>query len=391
MSELQLSLLLLGVLGIVAVMLFNRWQEKKYRKQSEKMFSGGRQDVLFDEPADKAAEAPARNVAVERIEPSFDQSAAIARKDEPAHEHRAPPQTAQVATATERAPGVPTTAAPAAAKAEEMAPATSIDETIDLIGVIRVEQPVSANAVNDMSARTQSFSKPVRWQGLEAGRWTEIAVGGQYGELRMALQLADRRGPVTSGDISRFIALAKQFAVEVGGAGETEAEDSAAERATDLDGFCADVDVEIGVNLVTNGDHTMPATKIRALAEAGGLKLSGDGVFSLNDEHGIPLFTLRNSEPRPFVPDHVKNITTHGITLLLDVPRVAHGVQAFDQMLQLARHIAHALGGEVVDDNRKPLTDAGADSIRRQLGLIYRQMSGYGIPAGSPLALRLFS
>ena len=56
MSELQLSLLLLGALGIVIVLLFNRWQERKYRKQAEKMFSGGRQDVLFDEPAGKTDE-----------------------------------------------------------------------------------------------------------------------------------------------------------------------------------------------------------------------------------------------------------------------------------------------------------------------------------------------
>jgi FtsZ-interacting cell division protein ZipA len=130
---------------------------------------------------------------------------------------------------------------------------------------------------------------------------------------------------------------------------------------------------------------------VRALAEAAGLRLEAEGGFHCYDEHGVSLFTLRNSEPRPFLLDQVRYITTHGITLLLDVPRVAHGVQVFDQMLTLARHIAVTLGGEVVDDNRKPLTDAGADSIRRSLGLIYRQMDGFGITAGSALALRLFS
>ena len=406
MSELQLSLLLLGALGIVVVLLFNRWQERKYRKQAEKMFSGGRQDVLFDEPAGKTDEPvqkstvepvrksptePAKKTSLERIEPSFDTATPVAVDRQADREPAAASRTAPAAQApADRHP--PHGLAPApVAQAEAAKRHGSIDPAIDLVGVVRVGQSASAAVVNDLVARAQTFSKAVHWEGLQAGRWSDIYPSGQYSELKMALQLADRRGPATSADISRFIALAKQFAVELGGTGETEAEDSAAERATELDGFCADVDVEIGVNLVTKDSHLMPATKIRALAEAAGMKLGSDGVFHLHDDHGAPLFTLRNSEPRPFVPEQVKNLNTHGITLLLDVPRVAHGVQAFDQMLRLGRQIAVSLGGEVVDDNRRPLTDSGADSIRRQLGLIYRQMDGFGIPAGSALALRLFS
>lgn len=387
MSELQLSLLALGAIGIVAVVLFNRWQEQKYRKQAEKMFSGGRQDVLFDEPARKTAEDPARRTATERIEPSMGPTPVVADSD-PA----AVPSSAVAASHTpvERSPA-PAPVLLRTPRVEMPVSGSTVDETIDLVGVIQPGAPISVDAVNGLMARAHTFSKPVRWEGLEAGRWSPIAAPGQYAELRLGLQLADRRGPVASADISRFISLAKQFATELGGTGQTEAEDSAGERATELDGFCADVDVEIGVNLITKDDHGMPATKIRALAEAAGMKLDGEGVFHLKDERGAPLFTLRNSEPRPFIADQVRNISTHGITLILDVPRVGHGVQTFDQMLRLGRHIADSLGGEVVDDNRRPLTDAGADSIRRQLGLIYRQMDGFGIPAGSPLALRLFS
>jgi len=417
MSDLQLSLILLGVIGVVGTYAFNRWQERRYRKQADKMFSGTRQDVLFDDPpGTRARSAPSRT---ERIEPSL----AADSVAEPARSAAAQAQVSSAYSATNDEDGsapVPAAAAPSrtdsattrqahtAAPLRASYPPRSIPQTpavspaqpvraglinqdIDLVGVIRSAVPVSYQDVQSLQARAQTFGKTTQWEGLDDGHWQEIAVESRYNELRVGLQLADRRGPLYAADISRFISLVKQFAAELGGTAQCEAESSAVGRASEMDAFCADVDVEIGVNLVAQGSVAFPATKVRALAEAAGLRLEAEGVFHCYDEHGVKLFTLRNSEPRPFLLDQVRYITTHGITLLLDVPRVAQGVQVFDQMLALARHVAATLGGEVVDDNRKPLTDAGADSIRRSLGLIYRQMDGFGIPAGSALALRLFA
>jgi FtsZ-interacting cell division protein ZipA len=61
------------------------------------------------------------------------------------------------------------------------------------------------------------------------------------------------------------------------------------------------------------------------------------------------------------------------------------------EMTRLADAFAKALGGQVVDDNRKPLTEAGFASIRRSLERVFHDMEANGIPAGSPLARRLFS
>jgi len=385
MSELHLSLLIVGLIFIVAVFLFNYWQERKYRKQTEKMFRGEQQDVLFATPGNKGGD--------ERIEPSLQTTYAAVEVGQAATNAAHPHHHEAVVARGMALPDEDDEPVAVSADESPVEPAKSrllIDEAIDLIGVLQVNPPLASDRVKALMVRAQTFSKSVRWEGLSAGRWTDIANNQQYGELRLALQLADRRGPTTEAEISRFIALVKQFAVELDGDAHTETEESATARATELDEFCADVDVEIGVNLVAN-DHAMPGTKLRALAEASGMKLNNEGVFQYHDEHGALLFTLRNSEPRPFTPDLVKNITTRRITLLLDVPRVAQGVHAFDQMLQLGRQIAGALGGNVVDDNGKALTDSGADSIRRQLQVIYREMDGFGIAAGDAVALRLFS
>jgi FtsZ-interacting cell division protein ZipA len=60
-------------------------------------------------------------------------------------------------------------------------------------------------------------------------------------------------------------------------------------------------------------------------------------------------------------------------------------------MVRVAEIFATTLGGQLVDDNRKPLTEAGLASIRRSLEDIVRQMESQGIPAGSALAQRLFT
>jgi FtsZ-interacting cell division protein ZipA len=122
------------------------------------------------------------------------------------------------------------------------------------------------------------------------------------------------------------------------------------------------------------------------------LKLNPDsGVFQSVNERGEVQFVLANLEPRAFTPEQIKNLTTQGLTILLDVPHVAEGTKVFQHMMQLARSLADSLGGEVVDDARKPLTNTGAEAIRMQLAEITRRLAERGIPAGSRLAQRLFS
>jgi FtsZ-interacting cell division protein ZipA len=57
----------------------------------------------------------------------------------------------------------------------------------------------------------------------------------------------------------------------------------------------------------------------------------------------------------------------------------------------LAKQMASSLGGQVVDDNRRPLSDAGIARIKQQLADIYAQMEARQIKSGSVRALRLFS
>jgi FtsZ-interacting cell division protein ZipA len=161
--------------------------------------------------------------------------------------------------------------------------------------------------------------------------------------------------------------------------------------ARELDEFCADVDVAIGVNVVAPPGTKFAGSRIRALAESAGLRLEPHGVFHYADSAQQTLFTLDNHEPAPFLPEQVKQLTTSGVTLLLDVPRVANGPAALELMLRVAADLAEGLGGTLVDDNRVPLTEKSVTAIQQQLAAIHVRMQDRGIAPGGARALRLFS
>ena len=84
-------------------------------------------------------------------------------------------------------------------------------------------------------------------------------------------------------------------------------------------------------------------------------------------------------------------MVTRGLTLVIDVPRVAGGSAAFDRMMRTANDLAAELGGDVVDDNRAPFGTEAAVIIRGQIEQFQARMDEVGMPAGGPLAQRLFA
>ena len=81
---------------------------------------------------------------------------------------------------------------------------------------------------------------------------------------------------------------------------------------------------------------------------------------------------------------------TSGVVLVLDVPRVADPLRAFDHMKLAAKRIAHTLDGELVDDNRRPLDDAALAAIRQQVQSATDALLTCRIDPGSLRAHALF-
>ncbi|HET7770961.1 MAG TPA: cell division protein ZipA C-terminal FtsZ-binding domain-containing protein, partial [Chloroflexota bacterium] len=103
---------------------------------------------------------------------------------------------------------------------------------------------------------------------------------------------------------------------------------------------------------------------------------------------GMPEFVIRRLED----PQHKAGANYYpGLTFAMDLPHVNDPAATLKVMVGVAESFAAKLGGQVVDDNRRPLTEAGLASIRRSLEKVVNDMEAHGVPAGSALARRLFA
>jgi hypothetical protein len=271
-----------------------------------------------------------------------------------------------------------------------------LDPVIDYVVEVELAAPQdSAGLHAELNALAADWGKPVLVAAYDAaaGEWHAAGTHGStpYSQLRFAVQMSNRAGCIGQEQLTAFRDGVQNWAQR--GAGRVKCLDIelAHAMAVQLDRFCADVDIAIGINVVTRDANPFSGTKIRALAEAAGLRLESDGVFYLRGDNGETLFTIDNHEPMPFVPEQIKTLSTTGVTFLLDVPRVADALREFDAMLAMARNFATTLGGTLVDDNRAPLSEDAIGKIRHQLTGILAKMEAGQIAAGGARALRLFS
>ena len=255
-------------------------------------------------------------------------------------------------------------------------------------------QLISTAAVTEkFSAAHQGFSKYSRllawnpatqaWMGIDGADFQAI-------HFRAGIQLVDRQGAIDAAELARFQTSALAFAGECGLVAEGNDALEPQERARKIDDFCCDVDIQIVLHLVSR-DKPFAGTKIRAIAEAEGFEFDGSGLFKRFDEAGNCLFSLSNGEGGLFRLDTIKDTTSGSISLQFDLPRVPGGIASFDQFCALASRFSTALGASLVDDNRVEIGSGALKSIRDQVGQVQARMSMAGFPAGSPVALRLFS
>ncbi|PKO42133.1 MAG: cell division protein FtsZ [Betaproteobacteria bacterium HGW-Betaproteobacteria-4] len=405
MTELQLGLIGLGATAVVGVFGYNKWQEYRQRKVAEAVLKPHHADILLDDGP--AASTPP---AVERSEPetSVETLAQSHERVEPVFvdPHPTMPSDDMVAApADEPTPEAPVFASPAevapepADDAPELPaielPAELLDPRLEFIVAMELVEAVSAmDIIHSQRPALVRLSKPVHWVGYNerSREWERLAADSELKvrRLRVGLQLVNRLGPLAEGDINTFITAMNALADELMAVADMPSS-RVLEQAAEIDQFCAAVDLEIGLNLVSRGS-AFSGTKIRALAEAAGMVLGMSGVFTRYDDSGRVLFSLQNYENAPFTAESLRTMTTHGLTFLLDVPRVDHGERTFMQMTEIAKRFAETLNGALVDDNRQPLSDSQLDHIRREfIGKPQATMASFSLTAGSPQALRLFS
>lgn len=419
MTELQMGLIGLGVAAVFGVFGYNKWQEMRQRKVAEAVLKPHHEDVLLAKGGKTEPEAvPA--VQVERSEPEIriEASEPLVERVEPVFTDPTPTEVVddmamapedtpmpEMPVIAQPAPGVPPVVAKPAVSQPEAGdgaeveagnvPDALLDPRLEFVVTMELVEPVSSfQILHSQRSALHRLNKPVHWVGFNEKKreWQRLTPDAELElrRLRVGLQLVNRLGPVSEGDLVIFTNAMQALADELMAVADMPPS-NVLDQAAEIDRFCAAVDLEIGLNLVSRGS-AFPGTKIRALSEAAGMMLGADGLFTRYDDAGRAQFSLQNFESTPFSPDALRNLTTHGLTFLLDVPRVDHGERVFMQMTEVAKRFADTLQGALVDDNRQPLSDSQLDHIRREfIGKPQATMASFGLAAGSPQALRLFS
>ena len=138
MSDLQLSLLVIGAVVVGAVYLYNWWQERRLHRRLQQAFGDAHEDVLL-----RAEVQPAR--AGGRREPQL-----------------APPEDAEGGeTADDEPAGMPA--------------AAGFDAVLDYVAEINGSTPIADALIGELSSKIASCGKPARITGFEPR-------GGAYGD-----------------------------------------------------------------------------------------------------------------------------------------------------------------------------------------------------------------
>jgi FtsZ-interacting cell division protein ZipA len=397
MSSLQLGLIVAGILLVAGVIAYNAWQERRIRRRIASAFRAS-DDPMPETPGNRVEPTlrPARNdddrdagrpnLAADVPTSAAEMAASVADEDS----SWSPPIEVIEHAQPERED------AEAIAVPEDAAAHTSgpqPDRDVECLAILQPAKPLPAGALAaGLHAR---LGKRLRWFGRVApgSPWILLhsATPGEFVEFAACLLLADRNGAASHAQLDTFVRVMSELAPMLPAALSVPDVAAETDRAEALDRLCADVDVQVGLTILKPEAASIAGTRLRGVAEAAGFRLAPGGRFEwLQEETGTILYTLQNVRNEPFTVDTLRTSSTNGVVLVLDVPRVADPLRAFDQMKLAAKRIALTLDGELVDDNRRPLDDAALAAIRRQVQVAADALKACRIDPGSPRANALF-
>lgn len=363
MSDLQTGLIALGILAIVIVLGLNWFQDYRARKQMQARFpDNGKDPLLHAESSAPAATSAAESV---RREPGLGLGGAV---------------DADEVTSVD-------SAALADIEAHDKEEADEVCETV--IDVTFIE----AVPGDELAAFTQGIRhaghKPLRVfaETVDGVHRSTLRPQERYASVQVAVLLANRSGPLSSGEWAEALSRSRVLADRFDGSVEATDTQAVLARAVELDQACASLDAQVGLTLVARSRRWASSDILSAAREAGFSSIQ-DGRLPWLDEAGVVRFTLGRTDGVSL--GSVGPATIGQLSLILDVPRSPADEHAFARMAEVARGLAQRLEAGLVDDNGRPLADGAEVAIDKQLSALYARLDGAGLAAGSARAVRVF-
>ena len=380
MSELQISLLGIGIVVVLLIYIYGWWRQRGYRQKHQETFSREHADILYAAPEEDARHSLNQDtypepVQAQGIQPTVTQFQA------------ATPAASSTSTVLDEQKSASTVLMESGC--------ALLGDTTDYIIEIKLDRPNGVEMLTSLWLRRFDFGHDIIICGLnaESNTWEKVMAEStlHYAAFKLALQLVKRSGAVSEPKLARFRDVVSSLSTKPADQVIVPEVGIAAARALKLDEFCITVDRIIGLNLLPDNRHQILGTEIAEVCEQHGFALQADGAFHLLDKRGHTLCSLSSIDSISFQYHTLGQHGVSGITLLLDVPLTEQPVQRFDQMVEVARKMAKQFKASIVDDHHKTLGEDSLILIREQITAIETKMTHGNIVPGSAQARRLFS
>ena len=279
-----------------------------------------------------------------------------------------------------------------------------LDALIDAIVPLALDvptAPISGDLIlQHLPTTRRAGSKPFYIEALdsETGEWDAPQPGRRYGELQAGVQLASRSGALNEIEYSEFVQKVEAFALAVGATPNTQDMPDMLEvvaRARELDGLASPLDAQLSVTLRSNGVAWSVAYVQQVAARLNFVPGAVPGRFVLPaaEDNAPPLLVLAVDAQAALASlgDEPQAGAVRECVLTLDVPQTPPSAEPFPAWHRAATRLAEDLDAVAVDDNGQPITLHAYAAIGQELSLLYRQLEGLDLAAGSPAARRLFS
>ncbi|MFQ5935331.1 MAG: cell division protein ZipA C-terminal FtsZ-binding domain-containing protein [Acidiferrobacterales bacterium] len=416
--DLQAALVLIGVVIVLAVVVGSYDRARLSRREQRRDASG--MDLEPKTPAaDDAANSdfqldinPGPPADLEKkslkwdsanLEPTAERDSPIYRALEGFEQVASRPLNLGPTLAPNRRPAAPGNEALAEfdalfPRAHERGPNPRIDFIVYLPG----QGPVMRDqALGVYKQNEYVLDKPRQLCGLRylMGHWSSLEHDpddAQYSDLALAVQMVDRRGPIGESELSAFMQLALKLADAFNRRTRLAITvEQATERARELQSFAEKYDVIASVSVVAENGGGFNGRAIEQAAKHYGMDFGAMNIFHMKNDntHGCRhLFSMANLyQPGAFDPSALDTFTTQGLTLFMTIPCVHEPAHAFEKMIDTAKGLGEMLGGRLMDQDKRPLTDEGLSAIHWQIKRIAADISAQGISPGSETALRFFN
>ncbi len=370
MSTLQLSLAIIGGLVLALIVAYNTWTSRRNAPKR----------ALPPEP-DPAAEPALRR------EPGFDAAATAGPADGYQGLDRGPDPLGHTVDMDDalQMPVPPFTL--------ERRP--GLDPLIDVIAPLQPEHAVAGDtALAVLPPTRRAGSKPFAIEGLNEAtqQWETPAPGQRYQNFQAGVQLANRTGALNEIEFSEFVVKAQAFADAINAAPDFPDMLQEVARARELDQFASDHDAQLMFMLRARQAAWSPGYVQQNAARLGLVPgaMPGRLVLPASTQGLPPLLTL-GYDTQAALADDPDQSAIRDITLSLDVAQVHRSEQPFARLREVAAALCQAMDGVLCDQNGTPLPAMAMDPIAADLELLYDQLDGRDLSAGSVLARRLFS